>query len=212
MSRPAPYYEEEEQMSFGKKDENSVSCKHIFYGVFGSCLVVFFVFILTQLILTAELKKEIESNDLLNPVVQPNTISTSYLEYLMEASSAIACSNKTSKMSTSPLSVCEDMCEQEFCTGSYSKSGQVCRGECYPLKDLNVDKCIRSCLCCQANMVCLLNNDSDHEKCSELLPECSFSNTELPTQDVHPICYPMLSTNYCKNVGIGFNNPVKCLT
>lgn len=108
--------------------------------------------------------------------------------------------------STAAISVCHQMCKKAFCKEGFTQGD--CEG-CSPLDDIDYDDCKLGCLCCDAYNSCRIKNGNDEAACQRQLPECEFSESSLPVHRPDEVCLASVSTLYCPELGIGFNNPIQ---
>lgn len=196
--------EEEEELDYGHRPKRlsffeSPLLFKIGCGIF---IIAIFAFALTSLILTSKVESEVEN---LNSIVGSSE-TASIMDYVAATSEKSGC---TDSFTISSLATCERECEREFCSGEFA-TDDICRGACYPIEDVSLEKCKNACVCCEARTNCLLKNQNDEEKCNGQLQECSHfvQPSEPLTHQVSDVCYSLFGM--CRRTNFGFNEPIHC--
>jgi len=201
-----PISQEEEDSDIEAEDlsqyKSRSSYRHwLYFGIF-SLIAILAVWIASITVL-AEYGKNAGKKSTLG-------LDQRYVDLLIESSKEGGCSNG---LTANPVVVCSRECEKEFCVNDFApKDGEQCRGLCFPTENSTFEKCNAACVCCEALVQCLIDNNNNKDKCYTDLKEDCAQDGVMPNTEfyINPICGPIQSLDYCKDAGVGFNSLIEC--
>lgn len=193
-----------EEYELGAKENNK---KKYIFGLgalvaFGAFLFIILVFNIANIAVNSETLKKVKHQNSNLPLTE----RSEFVEYLLEKSQFEECANG---FTSNPISICISACAKEFCKGDFSvPEREVCLERKCASMGTSYEQCINGCLCCQATINCLLDNENDRSKCDEILHDCNHA--EIISQEHNPsdVCY-VETTLGCQRSHF-FNFPIKC--
>ena len=196
--------------SVGGEDSN-FSTRKILLIFIGGCALLWFVFLLTILILTAEIKNDVDGSSFSSSISSGLSEDGTQLQIIKDLLEKESDECIASGLTTDPYQVCLSKCRSEFCH-ELPEGVECTGGMCNSLEDeTNYQQCEDGCACCASYTLCLTQNQNNQESCmNELASSCSFKEYSYPPAQLNEVCYVTQTTKFCPWVGVGFNAPVPC--